>query len=80
MRELALNPADQVRAGPYTMQSDPMSRITSPQGRPWLLLGAAPGLHVRSEDLRDDMSPRISFAARRVTIVEANWRPRPRKP
>ncbi|MBN2498965.1 MAG: hypothetical protein JXR96_30530 [Deltaproteobacteria bacterium] len=75
MRELALNPADTVRAGPYTMQSDPMGRIEAPLGRPWLLLGAAPGLQVRSIDGRDDMSPRVSFEAGEVTIEEHRFRP-----
>lgn len=74
--ELALNPADTERAGPYGMQSDPMGHIVTDQGRPWLILGA-PGLQVSSEDGSRDMSPTVTFTDAEVTIVEREFVPPP---
>ena len=63
-------------SGPYTLQSDSMGHIASPPGRPWLLLGAEPGLEVRSEDGRRDLSPQVSFTAQKITLVERMFKPK----
>ncbi len=76
MREIAINPADTERAGPYTLQSSPMGHIFTDKGRPWLLLGAAPGLKVKSEDGRDNRTPEVTFIAEEVTIVEGSYIPK----
>jgi hypothetical protein len=59
--DLAINPADTERAGPYTMQVEPRGRLLTDQGRPWLLLGSDTGLHVASRDGRRDRSPVVTF-------------------
>lgn len=74
--ELALNPADTERSGPFGMQSDPMGHIMTDQGRPWLILGA-PGLQVSSKDGSRDMSPTVTFTDAEVTIVEREFVPPP---
>ena len=71
--QLALNPADTERAGPYTLQSDPMAQISTALGRPWLMLGAGPGLRVESEDGRRTTTPSVSFAPGPVDFVEARY-------
>jgi len=53
-----------------------MGHIASPPGRPWLLLGAEPGLEVRSEDGRRDLSPQVSFTAQKITLVERMFKPK----
>jgi hypothetical protein len=77
LQELAVNPADSERAGPYTLQVEPRGRLTPEPGRPWLLLGADPGLHVRSQDGSRDRSPTVEFAAKAVELVEADFRTAP---
>ena len=77
LEELALNPSDTERAGPYTMQIEPMGHINPELGRPWLILGSAPGLHVRSDDDRWAETPKVDFEARAVDFVERDFLPRP---
>lgn len=73
LNEIAINPADTERAGPYTMQSEPRGHISTDPGRPWLFLGAAPGLHIHSRDGRRDGKPTVSFRAEEVTFDEKRF-------
>ncbi|HUT78729.1 MAG TPA: hypothetical protein VM285_13625 [Polyangia bacterium] len=70
---LAVNPADTERAGPYVMQLEPMGHISPDPGRPWLFLGAAPGLEVKSEDDRSARTPRVTFNAAEVDFDEGDY-------
>ncbi len=77
--ELALNPADTERSGPYTLQSDPMRHISTDHGRPWWLLGAEPGLKIFSKDDRDTISPEVTFKKGPIDFLERRFiRPKPR--
>jgi len=74
LEELAINPADSERAGPYTLQIEPRGITNVDVGKPWVLLGAAPGLHVESHDDRETGgSPRVTFAAEAVTLDEHRY-------
>ena len=77
LEALALNPADTERSGPYTLQSDPMGHISTDQGRPWLVLGAAPGLKVVSEDGRRMETPEVRFEAAEVELDERRYQREP---
>lgn len=70
---LALNPADAHRAGPYTLQLEPMGHLRVEPGVPWLLLGSAGGLRVVSADDRDAGSPKVTFTREAVQMVEKNY-------
>ncbi len=78
LQDLALNPADTERSGPFTLQSDPSSHITTDRGRPWIFLGAGTGLHLQSEDGRRDRSPQLSFVAPAEEFVEERYVKSPR--
>jgi len=82
LEEICLNPADTERAGPFTLQIEPRGRLSPDTGRPWLLLGAAPGLKVESRDDRDAKTPVVGFSAGKVDLVERNYikREPPRAP
>ncbi|MCK5798801.1 MAG: hypothetical protein KAI47_16525 [Deltaproteobacteria bacterium] len=76
LREIAINPADTFRAGPYTMQNPPMNHFVVKRGEPWLLLGASPGLAIRSHDQRQARAPDVRFEAKQVSFVERDFRSR----
>jgi hypothetical protein len=77
LHEIAINPADTERSGPYTLQHDPMGHISTDMGRPWLILGE-PGLRVVAKDDRSDMTPTVAFEVETVEFVERNYiRPTP---
>jgi hypothetical protein len=73
LNDIAINPADTERAGPYTLQEEPMGRVSTDAGRPWLMLGSAPGLHVKSEDGRRTHTPEVSFRSTSLDFVEATY-------
>lgn len=74
LEELAINPADSERAGPYTLQIEPRGITNVDVGKPWVLLGATPGLHVESHDDRETGGfPRVTFAAEAVTLDERRY-------
>jgi hypothetical protein len=76
LHDIALNPADTERSGPYTLQSDPMGRIPTDQGRPWILFGAGDGLSIESRDGRREATPTLTFSASRAgaaKVVEPRY-------
>lgn len=80
LKKVAINPADTERAGPFTLQQEPRGRISTDHGKPWLFLGAAPGLEVKSEDGRRTSTPVVTFTSNKIDFVERNFIPKERKP
>ncbi len=74
--ELAINPADSPRAGPYTLQTDPVTREPTDPGKAWLLLGGPPGLAIDSHDRGE--TPEVEFTARAVELDEGDYLVAPR--
>jgi len=76
LHDIALNPADTERSGPYTLQSDPMGHISTDPGRPWILFGAGAGLRVESRDGRRETTPALTFSAGRAgaeKVIESRY-------
>ena len=80
LQEIALNPADSERAGPYTLQVEPRGRIRPDTGDPWWLLGAEPGLEIESEDERRAISPVVTFERGEIDFVESRYKRREPRP
>ncbi|MBW2279072.1 MAG: lipocalin family protein [Deltaproteobacteria bacterium] len=77
--EIAINPADTERSGPFTLQVEPRGHISPDTGRPWLLLGAAPGLKVESVDDRHADNPVVTFSKGEIDFVQRRYfKPKPR--
>lgn len=74
--DLALDPTDSPRAGPFAMQTDPRAHSRPDPSKAWLLLGSAPGLAVRSRAFKS--APEVTFTAESGGLVEGNYRPAPR--
>ncbi len=74
LNDLALNPADSHRAGPYNLQIEPMGHIATGPGVPWLVLGTGGGLQILSEDSRDAGSPVVKITAADVRLNEADYK------
>ncbi|MBT3218261.1 MAG: hypothetical protein HN348_04165 [Proteobacteria bacterium] len=72
LKEIAINPADTERCGPYTLQSEPMGHFSTDHGRPWLLLGQ-PGLVVKSQDDKNTSQPKIVFEAKKTEFLERRY-------
>ena len=73
LHDLAFNPADSYRAGPYNLQTEPMGHIRTEPGLPWLILGAEPGLRIDAEDARDSGSPVVKLTGARVVMNEKDY-------
>jgi hypothetical protein len=80
LEEIAINPADTERSGPYTLQVEPRGHTSPDTGRPWWLFGAAPGLKIESEDDRHADQPVVTFTKGEVSIVEARYKRREPRP
>jgi hypothetical protein len=79
LNDLALNPADSYRAGPYNLQTEPMGHIATDPGVPWLVLGTGTGVKIVSEDGRSEGSPEVRITPSDVQLKEADYKTVPVK-
>lgn len=74
LNDLALNPADSYRAGPFNLQTEPMGHISTDPGVPWLVLGTGTGVKIVSEDGRSEGSPEVRITPSEVRLNEADYK------
>ncbi len=75
--EISMNTADSPRSGPFAYRNESMDGMSIERGNPWILMGAEPGLHVKSEDGRRAIFPGVTFTVGAAAFLEEHFIPKP---